>query len=202
MIGGMPTRFWNAVKKAKDLYGRYRFIVGIGLLLVSGVGFAIGGTVWLISAGVPLPLALMAGYCTLVGAIYLTMAPFVYRVISIASSAPASAIEMPASATEIKTDDQTPNLEAVRLQHQYTLGSASKLWVNLDASANPTYDSKSWLETFMSAIQQKKLRFLPRNAATAQHEQQTPDSGTIVTRQELQRYAKIIGQDPPFLRDA
>jgi hypothetical protein len=191
MLNEWPN--WRFVRRAKELYSWYSFVVGVGALLVTGVGLAVGGAVWLVTAGIPLPLALMAGYCTLVGAVYLAMAPFVYRVLR---------------QTPIVTkpgEDNRPNYAAVRLQHQYSLGPASRLWVDLDPGAYATYDSQAWYETFVSAIQQGKLKFqpkFPRISDKIAYEKQHPDLDTTVTREEFKRYAASIGEDPVFLRDS
>jgi hypothetical protein len=143
--------------------------------------------------GIPLPLALMAGYCTLVGAVYLAMAPLAYRVLR-----QTPFVTKPG-------EDNRPNYAAVRLQHQYSLGPASRLWVDLDPRAFATYDSQAWYETFVSAIQQGKLKFQPKFARYSDkiaYEKQHPDLNTTVTREEFKRYAASIGEDPAFLRDS
>jgi hypothetical protein len=76
------ARFWAVIRRAKELWSWYSFIVGVSTLAITGVGLAVGGTVWLVKSGIPLPLALMAGYCTFVGAAYLAMAPLAYRALS------------------------------------------------------------------------------------------------------------------------
>ncbi len=89
---------------------------------------------------------------------------------------------------------------AIRLQHQYALGPASRLWVNLDPKAKATYDSSAWHETFVSAIQQSKLHFEAKRDAPSgwRYEKDHPDWDTVVTREEFKRYAASIGEDPPF----
>lgn len=182
---------WHFIRKAKELYSWYSFAVGVYVLLVAGIGLAVGGAVWLATGGTPLPLVVMAGFCTLVGAVYLAMAPLVYRALR----------QMP-NATK-PGEDQKPNYAAVRLQHQYSLDHASRLWVDLDARAGSTYDSQAWYGTFVSAIQQGKLKFVPedRRSERIALERQKPGRDTKVTREEFKRYAASIGQDPLFLRD-
>jgi hypothetical protein len=183
----MDLRF---IRRAKELYSWYSFAVGVGALLVAGFGLAVGGAVWLATGGTPLPLVVMAGFCTLVGAVYLAMAPLVYRVLR---------------QTPIVTkpgEDQRPNYPAVRLQHQYSLDHASRLWVDVDARAGATYDSQAWYGTFVSAIQRGQLKFVPSSRDRIAVERQNPSRDTMVTREEFKRYAASIGQDPPFLRDS
>jgi hypothetical protein len=182
---------WHFIRRAKELYSWYSFAVGVGALLVAGVSLAVGGAVWLATAGIPLPLVVMAGFCTLVGAVYLAMAPLVYRVLR---------------QTPIVTkpgEDQRPNYAAVRLQHQYSLDHACRLWVDLDPGAGTTYDSQAWYRTFVSAIQHGKLKFVPdeRRPELIALQRQNPGRDTKVTREEFKRFAGSIGQDPTFLRD-
>jgi hypothetical protein len=185
----MNLRF---IRRAKELYSWYSFAVGVYVLLFAGVSLAVGGAVWLATGGTPLPLVVMAGFCTLVGAVYLAMAPLVYRVLRQTPT-----VTKPG-------EDQRPNYAAVRLQHQYSLDHASRLWVDLDARAGATYDSQAWYGTFISAIQQGKLKFqpkFPRHSDKIADEKQHPDLNTTVTREEFKRYAASIGEDPLFLRD-
>jgi hypothetical protein len=190
MLNEWPN--WRFIRRAKELYSWYSFAVGVGTLLVTGVGLAVGGAVWLVTAGIPLPLALMAGYCTLVGAVYLAMAPLAYRVLRQTPT-----VTKPG-------EDQRPNYAAVRLQHQYSLDHACRLWVDLDPGAGTTYDSQAWYRTFISAIQQGKLKFVPedRRSERIALERQNPTRNTKVTREEFKRYAASIGEDPAFLRDS
>jgi hypothetical protein len=185
------ARFWAWVKWAKDLHGWYRFIAAIGVLLIAGIGLAVGGTAWLIlRSGIPLPLTLMAAYCTvvcaIVGATCLAMAPLAYRAFT--QGAPA------------RKRGAVIDFGPFRLQHQYPLGPASRLWVGLNPSANATYESQAWYATLQSAIQQGRLHILP-SKAYPDLERKDPTWNTIVTRVELKRYAASIGEDPEFLRD-
>lgn len=160
--------------------------------LITGLVVAIGGAVWAVLIGVPFPIAVMAGFCTFVGAIYLTIAPIAYRVLAKAPAAQARKSE-------------PPNYAAVRLQHEYELGPASRLWCDVDPNETPTYDSKAWLETFQSAIKTGKLEFVPKDtypASRIDSERNNPDRNTVVTRDALKKYAKSINQNPKFLRDS
>jgi hypothetical protein len=166
---------WRFIRRAKELYSWYSFAVGVGTLLVTGVGLAVGGAVWLATAGIPLPLALMAGYCTLVGAVYLAMAPLVYRVLR-----QTPFVTKPG-------EDNRPNYAAVRLQHQYSLGPASRLWVDLDPRAFATYDSQAWYETFvwrkLVAEDPANVRIgLPTRSLAAAN---PPRSGTVSRSQTM-----------------
>jgi hypothetical protein len=60
----MTAQFRAAIQRAKELRSWYSFIAGVSTLAITGVGLAVGGAAWLVKSGIPLPLALMAGYCT------------------------------------------------------------------------------------------------------------------------------------------
>jgi hypothetical protein len=113
--------------------------------------------------------------------------------------------DQPARQTTIsKYISNKPNYPAVRLQREYRLGVASRLWCDLGATAPQIMESKARYEEFVSAIQLGQLKFRPRimnDPSKIEHEKQNPDWRTTVTRAELKRYAASIGQDPLFLRD-
>jgi len=114
--------------------------------------------------------------------------------------------DQPARQTTIsKYISNKPNYSAVRLQREYRLGIASRLWCDLGATAPQSMESKARYEEFVSAIQLGQLKFRPRitnDPSKIEHEKQNPDWRTTVTRAELKRYAASIGQDPLFLRDS
>jgi hypothetical protein len=185
-------RILHLLKRLKEFWDWLGLFWQIASLLgVAGFAISIGGTVWAMLLGLPAPFIRMGAFCTLVGAVYLTMSPLAYQALK----------QVPPKKHH---DDQTPNLAAVRLQHRYTLGPASRLWVNLDPNANATYSSSAWYETFKSAIQQGKLRFEPQHDDLGgdRYEKENPGWDTVVTRKEFKRYATSIGQDPPFLHYA
>jgi hypothetical protein len=73
----------NLLERFRDVFNwgwlAYRVV---WVLVATGVASAIGGAVWAMLIGVPLPIAIMAGYCTLVGAVYLAIAPMAYRAVA------------------------------------------------------------------------------------------------------------------------
>jgi hypothetical protein len=98
-----------------------------------------------------------------------------------------------------------PNYTAVRLQHRYTLGDASKLWIDISPNAPANSESKAWFDTFKSAVQQRQLKFIPNwpgDRDMIDYERQNPRWETFISREEFQRFAKSINEDPPFLRDS
>lgn len=187
---------WFRKIKAAWSWARFawQLVIFFGL---SGLLASVVGSIWAVILGVPLPIALMVGYCTLVGAVYLAMAPLAYRALA----------QSPANTRSVKSPKrpEPPNYPAVRLMHQYSLQAAGKLWADVDQNAQSTYDSESWFQVLKGAIQRGELLFesaAPRNRDVVVREQANPGYSTIVTRKNLQKFAVSINQDPTFLRDA
>jgi hypothetical protein len=146
--------------------------------ILSGLALSIGGAVWAVIKGVPMSLAIMAGYCTFVGAVYLMMAPAVYRLLA---KAPVSA---PAKKPE------PPNYEAWRHVDKFLLKTAAHLWCDVDPLANDTYDTFAWAKAFESAASRGELK------ATG-----SGMPNLTITREALKEFAKRHGYDPQFLRE-
>jgi hypothetical protein len=161
------------------------------VFVATGIASAIGGGVWAVLIGVPLPIAIMAGYCTLVGAVYLGIAPLAYRVLI-----------APTGGARLSKAPQPPNYQAARLLKDYTLGEASHMWCDVDPIANDTYDTSIWFKVLKAKAQEKILVIVPpedksRRVTDALY----PTLGTRVTRESLQAFAKSVGEVPRFLRD-
>jgi hypothetical protein len=75
---------FDFLKKIKAGWGWARFIWGVLGALgatagITGVAVAVGGAIWAIILGVPIPVAIMAGFCSFVGTVYLTLMPWAWR---------------------------------------------------------------------------------------------------------------------------
>jgi hypothetical protein len=177
------------IRRAKEFWSWYSFITGVSALALAGATAAIGGVVWAVNAGIALPLAFMAGFCTLVGAVYLTMAPLVFRVLVRAGN------------TEAIESDKRPNYQAFQHVDRFTLSDAAKLWCDRDPSAGTTYDTVAWREAFESEIRGGRMKFIPRNRANEPYEREHPAGDTLVDRKALKAFAGRHNYDPRFLRD-
>jgi len=114
--------FLTWLSRIKSTWSWVRFAWGLAAFLgLTGIITSAGGMVWALIIGVPKPIALMAGYCTLVGAVYLAMAPLVYRALA----------QSPANASENRKPEP-PNYAAWRLLSDYTLEDAAYLWCDVD----------------------------------------------------------------------
>jgi hypothetical protein len=163
----------------------------IWILAATGILSAVGGTVWAVLIGVPLPIAIMAGYCTLVGAVYLAIAPLAYRALA---NSPANSRAIPIIA---------PDYRLWRLKKVLTLSQAAHLWNNRDPSiVVGTPDIEGIFELFKEAIQSGSMPIVLSPGSNSMIEVAYPDKTTRVNRESLKQFAKTHGYDPAFLRDA
>jgi len=170
----------------------YRLVVVLGL---TGVASAIGGSVWAVIIGVPIPIALMAGYCTLVGAIYLAMAPLAYR--ALAHSMPAG-VPVPL----VKTP---PDYRTWSYIQFITVSQAAYLWSGQDPnSPSEAPEINMWAQVMKDAIKRKELRVTLGDWADESDRKWavlTPKDETTILRRDLKTFAKSKGWEPDFLKD-
>jgi hypothetical protein len=119
----MWAKLLAILKRVKELWGWLGFIGQIAVFFgFAGIFVSIGGAIWAALTGVPLPIVLMVGYCTLVGAVYLTLAPFLYRLVS------------QAGIEEIRQPESKPHYEAWRHVHELSVRQAAFLWCDVEPS--------------------------------------------------------------------
>jgi hypothetical protein len=188
----MPNRLWELLRKAKEAWSWAKFAWGVLALL--GLSTSVVASVWAAVLRVPTPIVIMAGFCTFVAAVYLAMAPLAYKVLRQAAS------DTPTGRQSRKPE--SPNYTAVRLQHQYSLNAASRLWCDIDPNEQSTYDTAAWLEAMVSAVQRGELPFVVQDRDRATFEKAYPNNRTMVTRDALKKYAAKNGQSPKFLSDS
>ena len=142
---------WERLRQIRDTFKlglfAYRLVVALGL---TGVASAIGGSVWAVIIGVPVPIALMAGYCTLVGAVYLAMAPLAYRALAHSTPGGASVQFVKKTPPDYKTWSHIQFL---------SVSQAAYLWSGQDPnvpSEAPEIDL--WAQVMKDAIKRKELR--------------------------------------------
>lgn len=179
-------------KRIKDTWSWGRFAWQLASVLgVTGLITSFGGGVWAVIIGVPVPIALMAGYCTLVGAVYLAMAPLAYRALA----------QSPANKIEKKRI--IPNYVAWRHLESYQIIDASKLWCDIDPNATSTPDTSAWVQAFIAAVKRGDLalEYYSSSYDRQAREKHNPTSDSKITRASLQAFAKATGHDPIFLRD-
>jgi hypothetical protein len=201
----MRGRITNLLEWFKDLWswaGIVWALLGLfGLAAgIAGLATSIGGTVWAIAVGIPIPIAIMVGFCVFGIGVYLAMAPLMYRVLMRA----AVPIIAEMNAADAEKPRREPAYVAWRLLDCYELNDAAKLWCDLDPGSPSTRDTVAWAEAFKSAIKQKEIvietRF-PNDFRMTQYENEHPAADTRITRESLKGFAKKTGTDPVFLRD-
>jgi hypothetical protein len=188
---------FDLLKKIKAGWGWARFLWGVlGVLgmtaAITGAAVTIGGAIWAIILGVPIPVAIMAGFCTFVGTVYLTLTPWAWRVLR--------KVEFDEStSSEIETDE--PNYEALRHVDQFTLSDAARLWCDIDPNSRVgTLDTEGWMNAFAAAIRTGDLDFVAkpfkRDAQKAD-----PSWDTVITKTALIDFAKRHGHSRRFVKE-
>jgi len=160
--------------------------------LLSGLAVAVGGAIWAVIIGVPKPIAIMAGFCTLAATICLTLVPSAYRVLA----------KAPAAIAESKPPE--PNYNAVRLRDEFSIEEASCLWCDLDPNTGAsTLDTAEWRKVLLEAVKKGKLELIPESfgRGAIEMERRQANRYTRVSRAELKKFAASIKEDPKFLRD-
>lgn len=189
-VGRLLKRLKEAVEWAVAIW----HVLGwLGLAaLATGVGAAIGGGIWAVVRGIPLPIALLAAYCTFVGAVYLAMTPMLFRALSVA----------PAGG---RRHGPRPNFAEWRQVELLTLAQAASLWCGEDPHARITSSAvRTRLTIFYDAVKRRQLRLVPGPGYDSHDLARWtafPDTYCTTTRTLLKAFAEARGDTPEFLRD-
>ena len=209
----MFERLTRRIKQAKELYSWGRFWTFVASLLLpasvlSGLVALATGIVGAIRQGVPWPIIVMAGFCTVVAAAYLAVLPrFITAVTRLATAAEA------ANTTPPLRDEKLPrpNYKAWKHVERFSIDQAASLWVDIDPNAGVvTVESKSWVDGLCAAVRKGEMDFIPDRSSTyrsadretyARIQRRDADFTTMISRKELIRFAAKHGEKPPFLAD-
>jgi hypothetical protein len=166
----------------------------IGLLGLTAAITGIGGAIWAAIIGVPTPIAIMAGYCTIVGGVYLTVLPLAYRAFSRIATSPA-----PHDAAV----PQKPSAATWQHVPQFTLYQAACLLAEVTPVLGRSLegDAEAWFVTLCAEIRSKKLPYI-RSIHDHQYSFKDgyhPHRDTEISRAEFQRFAERHGIRPRFL---
>jgi hypothetical protein len=138
------------------------------------------------------PIAIMAAYCTVVGAVYLGMAPMAYRAFATRSG------DQPSR----KAGPPTPDYMAWLHVEHLTLEQAARLWCDFDPNYMPLGPAAArvttWRTVLKDAVKRWELHLAPDSDET---DRKYPSDDTWTTRTALRDYARKKGFDPQFLRD-
>jgi hypothetical protein len=187
---------WAWLGRIKDTWSWGRFAWQLaGALGITALATSVGGAVWAVILGVPTPIALMAGYCTLVGAVYLAMVPLAFRALS----------NSPANSSGNNNSKVAPDYKLWSHVQALTLSEASHLWNDRDPSAPvETPDVETVIQVFKDAIKRGELPltlWASADAGDYRLAQQFPEDHHRVDRSHLKKFAANHNYDPRFLKD-
>src|SRR5262249_42790816 len=135
---------------------KIRSAIGFPGLAVLAVGtvVAFSCTLWATYKGVPLPLAIMAGYCTvLVSACFCALLVTDDR-----------------SYTKIPTSkNRQPNYAAWRLIATLRISDAARLWSGIEPGCPVSQETIAWAEAMLDAIKRGELPILERKGIGNRH---------------------------------
>jgi hypothetical protein len=190
---------FDFLKKIKAGWGWARFIWGIlGALgvtaAITGAAITVGGAIWAIILGVPIPVAIMAGFCSFVGTVYLTLMPWAWHVLR--------SIEPKQPVAEEEEEDTTPNYTSLRHVDRFTLSEAARLWCDIEPTSRyGTPDIESWQAALKAAIRTGDLKIIPKDYHRETIEKNDPQWNTLVSKQALIDFAKRHGHSPRFVKE-
>jgi hypothetical protein len=193
--------FW-IVKKAKDFWSWISFIWHIlgwlgGASLISGLAVTVIGVAGAMIKDLPWPIVIMAGYCTLVGVVYLSMAPMAFKALS-------AALQPKDNAGANQRILTRPHYEAWKHVEKFTLVEAAYLWNDLEPKAKGNYTTQvqAWIDAFCAAIRTGELNFIsvkPNDPGYMRLEKADPRPDTKVSRADLSDFAMKNDYKPKFL---
>jgi hypothetical protein len=183
------------VKSLVDWTGTAITVIGwLGLTaIITGFGTAVGGAIWAVIIGVPTPIAIMAGYCTLAGGICLALSPLAYRALSRIATSPVP----PDTAAPEK-----PNAATWQHVPKFALYQAACLLADIiPVFRIPKGDAEAWYDTFRAEIRSKEIAYIPsiHDSRKTYPDGYHPDGNTEITRAEFQRFAERHDIRPRFL---
>ena len=181
---------YTSVQRARVGFVKIVAAIGLSGLVAASLGaiLAIACTAWAIHDGVPHPLAIMIGYCTLVGSASLG------ATLSAAQSVAAKASSIPAK--------REPNYAAWKLVSKLRISDASRLWCGIEPGAPESQESIAWGIALLDAVKRGELTAIPRSSGQAPNgqEQKNPSWSTEIGRDELISWARAHGHSPRFLQ--
>lgn len=158
--------------------------------VATGTVLSVGGAIWAVQTGVPYPIAIMAGFCTLAGGVCLAAA-LVFLMTPDQTPAPIVV-------------NATPNYTAWKLMKTFSVSNASRLWCDIEPGSALTQDSIAWAKVLLGAISRGELPMAEKAGApkeAIERERNSPNWHTEVARDALQSWAKTHGFNPRFLQD-
>jgi hypothetical protein len=210
---------WKWLKKVKDVYSWYSFASGIagltGLsLIVSPVVALVVGVVGATIKGVPWPITVMAGFCTLVAVLYLIALPiFIKSAMQATQTIQAIRAQQLVSEPNKTPEPIKPNYDAWKLVDKFTVRKAACLLENLEPTTN-LHDPKiePWIAALCAEIRKEDLKFILNTEGIdpytlqddweyweTKQQKENPTSSTEISRAALIDFAKRHNIDLKYL---
>jgi hypothetical protein len=164
----------------------------IGALYVAaacvGLVLSVGGPIWALEIGIAVPIAIMAGYCTLICSACVATAPFVLRTLGERTASNAARPD--------------PNYAAWKLVSKFSVSDASRLWCDVEPGCAATQESIAWARALLDAISRGELPMIEKvgiRTEIIERERNNPNWHTEMTRDALRCWATSHGYNPRFL---
>jgi hypothetical protein len=187
------------MQRVRAGFGTIEAAIGLpGLAVVaSGLALAVGCTAWAIYEGVPQPLAIMIGYCAVIGSLCLGAALFAVQDRA-AKASPVDAKRQPNYAAR-----REPNYAAWKLVSSLSVSDASRLWCDIEPGCPASQESIAWGKAMLDAVKRGDLPVMAKDgtsAAASVQEQKNPNWSTEIGRDGLIAWAQAHGHLPRFLQ--
>jgi hypothetical protein len=181
---------YNNIPRVKIGFAGIRSAMGLSLLVAvaCGVALAVCCTLWAIQEGVPHPLAIMIGYCTVASSAGVGAALLVVQGLA-AEKSPAVA-------------KRGPNYAAWKAVSKLSVSDASRLWCDIEPGCPASQESIAWGTAMLDAIKRGELPAIAKEGAgrAAGQEQSNPNWHTKIAREALMSWARDLGHSPRFLQ--
>jgi hypothetical protein len=171
-----------AVRRLYAILGRS----GVTTLL-AGVVLAFLCTGWALWNAVPYPIALLAGYMTVIASACVCAAVVIVR-----HSAPTAAEE------PVVAKSKEPNYPAWKLVDKLRVADAARLWCGFEPGHQATPEVTAWACAILDAVERGEL---PKAESVGVLAQYKIGWHTEVRRDTLKAWAKSKGHAPRFLCD-
>jgi hypothetical protein len=186
-IWGRIKAIISNVKAVLAILGVLELSASISTILVS-----VGGGVWAVITGIPLPLVVMAAFCTFTGGIYLALAPMAYRALTRIQDAPPPV--------------RRPDPEIWRHVSRLELFQAACLLADIEPDftiVDKPGDANGWLTVLRDALRSDEIKYI-KTVYDSQHvlaDGYHPHKETVISRESLQQFAAKRHHRKAFLTD-
>lgn len=187
---GRRSADYNNIPRVEAGFAGIRSAIGLSVLVAvaCGVALAVYCTLWAIQEGVPHPLAIMIGYCTVASSAGLATALL--------------AIQSLAARKSSTVTTRGPNYAAWKAVSKLSVSDASRLWCDIEPGCPASQESIAWGTAMLDAIKRGELPAIAKDGAglAAGQEQSNPNWHTKIAREALMAWAQGLGHSPRFLQ--